>query len=123
MDAPVSMMKLKGRATPSTWTSPLRNPLDVERVADVLAVEDAAREIAVGEDGGLVRQLDLFEPPDELEVAGAVRLGHALQLALDERRDDGAVLRQLALPPADRQVTAERLAVVQVGSDNRSLKV
>ncbi len=92
-------------------------------VAEVLAVEDAARDVALGEDGRLLRHLDAFERADQLEVAGAVRLRHALKLALDERRDDGAVLAQLALPPADRQVAAERLAVVEVGADDRGLKV
>src|SRR5215212_8408040 len=100
-----------------------RGKRDVEGVADVLAVEDAARDVALGEDGDLVRQLDLFERRDEFEVRPAVRLGHALKLADDERRDDGPVLRHLVLPPADREVAPERLAVVEVGADDRGLKV
>jgi hypothetical protein len=52
-----------------------------------------------------------------------VRLGHALQLPDDERRDDGAVLRKLVLPPADGEVAAERLAVVEVRADDRGLDV
>src|SRR5918997_3123529 len=96
---------------------------DVEGVADVLAVEDAARDVALGEDGDLVGQLDLFERRDELEVRLAVRLRHALKLPDDERRDDGAVLRHLVLPPPYRQVAPERLAVVEVGADDRGLQV
>src|ERR1044072_2168809 len=86
-------------------------------------MEDATRDVPFREDGDLVRELYLFERRDELEVGTAVRLRHALQLPHDERGDDGAILRHLMLPPAYRQVAPERLAVIEVGADDRCLKI
>src|SRR5688500_15216040 len=86
-------------------------------------MEDAARDVALGEDRRLVGDLDSRKVLDELEVRGPARLGHALELALDEERDEGLVGAELVLPPSDRQVAPERLLVVEVGPDNRGLEV
>src|ERR1051325_206125 len=86
-------------------------------------MKDAARDVAFGQDGGLFRQLDLFERLDELEVAGAMRLGHALKLAPDEFLDDRTILRQLMFPPAYRQVAAKRLAVVPGRADDGGFEI
>src|SRR5437588_3101870 len=52
-----------------------------------------------------------------------MRLFQSFQLARDQRRNHRAILRQLVFPPANGQVTAKWLAVVEVRADNRCLDV
>src|SRR5690349_16773119 len=99
-----------------------RSERNMQRIGDVLAMKDAARDIAFGENRRLIRQLDLFELTCEFQVTCAMRLGHALKLAQDERRDHSAVFRHFVFPPANRQVTTKWLAVIEVGADNRGFK-
>ena len=47
----------------------------------------------------------------------------ALQLAVNELRDHRTIVRHLMFPPADSQITAKGLAVIQVGANDRRFKV
>src|SRR5438132_3593480 len=48
---------------------------------------------------------------------------NALQFAHDQRRDYRAILRHLMFPPANRQIAAERLAIIEIRSNHRSFKI
>ena len=91
---------------------------DVEGVGDVFAVKDAAFDIALGEDGDLFGDVELLERLYKIEVALTMRLADAFELALDKQRRVDSIFRQLMFPPADRHVAAERVAVVEIGTDH-----
>lgn len=57
---------------------------DVDRVGDVLAVKDAAFDVAFCEDGDFLGEVELFERFDQVETAGTVRFCDSFELALDE---------------------------------------
>src|SRR3954470_14003265 len=86
-------------------------------------MKDAARDVAFGEDRRFIRQLHLFELTRQFQVTRAMRFRHALKLAHHQRRNDRAVSGQLVLPPTNRQVTAKRLAVIKVSTDNGRFKI
>jgi hypothetical protein len=96
---------------------------DVEGVGDVFAVKDAAFDIALGEDDDFLGDIELFERADQVEIACAVRLADAFELTLDEERREYAIFRKLVLPPADRHVAAEGVAVVEIGADDGGFDV
>ena len=100
-----------------------RGESDVDGVGDVFAVKDAAVDIAFGEDGDLLDKLKLFERFNKIEVAAAVRFGHAFELTLNEDRTACTVFRHLVLPPADGHIAAERFAVIEIGTDNGCFQV
>src|SRR5947209_15632247 len=52
-----------------------------------------------------------------------MRLRHALKLAQDQRRDHCAILGHLMFPPANRQVTTKRLAVIKVSAYDRGFQI
>src|SRR6185369_13426532 len=89
----------------------------VQGVGDVLAMKDAARDVTFREYRCFFSEIDLFEIADEFEIRSAMRFLHAREFRRDERRDHGAVVRHLVFPPADRQVAAKRLTVIEVSAD------
>lgn len=52
-----------------------------------------------------------------------MRLGQSIKLALDEQRSVGLILFQFMFPPANRQVAPKRLAVVEIGADDRCFEI
>ena len=100
-----------------------RGESDVDGVGDVFAVKDAAVDVAFGEDGDLFDKLELFERLYKVEIAAAMRFGHAFELALDEDRAARAIFRQLVLPPADGHIAAKGFAIVKIGADNGCFQV
>ena len=92
-------------------------------VRHVFAVKDAALDVALGKYPDLFRKLKLLERLYQVEAAAAIRLRHALELTLDENGREGAIFAELMLPPANGKVAAERLAVVEIGSDHRRFKI
>lgn len=96
---------------------------EVDGVGEVFAVKDAAFDVAFGEDGGLFDEFELLERADEIEIAGAMRFGDAFEFAMDKDRAARAVFVEFVLPPADSQVAAQRLAVVEIRSDYRGFEI
>src|SRR5215510_15208297 len=92
-------------------------------VSDVLAMKNSAGHVTVGEDRALFSKVNLFETIDQLQVRGAVRLFDPLQLTHDEWRNDCAILRQLMLPPTDRQITTKRLSVIEIRANHRRFEI
>src|SRR5947209_6806330 len=95
----------------------------VQGVRNVLAMKDAARDVALCKDSSFIRQFNLLKLACEFQVARAMRLRHALKLAQDQRRNHRAILRHLVFPPANRQVTTKRLAVIKVSAYDRCFEV
>ena len=93
------------------------------RVRNVFAVKNATVNIALGKDGDLLDEFELFERFDQIEAAGAVWLGDPLKFTLNKDGAKSPIFRQLMLPPANRQVTAKRFAVVEVCSDDGCFKI
>lgn len=54
-------------------------------VREEAAVDDAAFDVAFGEDGGLFRDVELVRLLSEVEVAGAVRFGKMFEFAADQK--------------------------------------
>ena len=52
-----------------------------------------------------------------------MRLGKPIKLALDEQRSVGLILFQFMFPPANRQVAAKWLSVVEIRANNRCLEI
>ena len=90
----------------------------MDGIRHVFAVKDAAFDVALSEDDGLFGDLKLLERLYQIEIALTVRLVDAFNLALDEERTARAIFIQLVLPPADRNITPERVAVVEIGADD-----
>jgi len=95
----------------------------VKSIADKLAMEDPARDVALGKDRCLVREVEIFERLDYLHVARAMRFIDALELSLDEKRNARTILRQLVLEPSDGEVAAERVASIEICADHRRLNI
>src|SRR6266480_4791827 len=89
----------------------------VQSIGNVLPMKDSARDITFGEDGRFFREVDLFHARDQLKISGAVRFGDPVKLAGYQRRNHGPIFRQLMLPPTNRKIAAERLAVIKISTD------
>src|SRR5262249_37395995 len=100
-----------------------RGERDVQRVAQVFPLKDAASDVTVGQYRGLLRDLQLRQVADQLQIAAPVRLTRAFEFPRDQRRNISAVGLQFVLPPSDRQVPAERLAFFAVRADDRCFEV
>lgn len=91
---------------------------DMDGVGDVFSVKDAAIDITFGKNCDLICQLELFERFHEVQISTAVRLGHSLEFPLDKDRTASTIFRQFVFPPANSQISAKRLAVIEIGTDN-----
>src|SRR5258708_37434775 len=81
------------------------------------------RHVTFSQDCRFFRKIHLLEIADQIQVCRAMRLGYALELALHERRNHSAILRQLVLPPTNREIAPKRLAIVEASSDYRGLEI
>jgi len=95
----------------------------VNGIGNVLAVKDAALDIALGEDRDLLGEFELFERFDKVQIAAAVRLVYSFELTLDKDRAACTILGKLVLPPTDSHIAAKGLTVVEVGADDRGFNV
>src|SRR4051794_13001321 len=95
----------------------------MQGIGDVLTMKDPARHVAFREYRDLFRQLNLLESLHQLQVRRAMWLGQSVELADHQRRDNGAIFRQLMLPPADRQVATKGLAIIEIGADDGRFQI
>src|SRR6266404_1693702 len=95
----------------------------MQGVGDKLPMKNSARDITFGEYGSLFGEFDLFQILDQFQVCRSMRLRDTFQLSRHQRRDHCAVFRELVLPPADGEITPERLAIVEIGADYGSLEI
>src|SRR5258708_19949632 len=79
-------------------------------------MKDAARDVTFGKDRGFFREFYLFQISDQIQISGTMRLRQALEFAVHERRNHRAIFREFMLPPADCEVAADRLAIIDVAS-------
>lgn len=100
-----------------------RGKSDMDGVGDVLAVEDAAVDIALSQDRDLLGDLKLFERLYQIQVAAPVRFFHSLDLTSNEDGTIGPVLGQFVFPPADREIAAKGLAIVEIGADDGRFQI
>ena len=91
---------------------------NVNRVGNVLAMENASGNISVGENCDFIRQLNLFEWSDEFKILTLMRFRNPFNFPSDEWRDHGTIIVHLVFPPANRQVATKRLTVVQVSANH-----
>src|SRR5262245_10882743 len=96
---------------------------DMQRITNVLAVKYSTRDVSLGKNCSLLADLVLRQIAHEVQVGCSSRLARSFQLPDHEWRDVGRIIGQLMLPPANRQIAPERLAIVQIGSNNRSLEI
>src|SRR5262249_34290130 len=100
-----------------------RGERDVQRVAQIFPLKNAAADVTVGQYRGLLGDLQLRQGADQLQIAATVRLARAFEFPRDQRRNIREVVLQFVLPPPDRQVAAERLALVEIRADDRCFEV
>src|SRR4026209_1609459 len=91
---------------------------NVNRVGDVLAMENASGNISVGENCDFIRQLDLFEWSDELEIRTLMWFRNSFNCPSDEWRDHSPIIVHLVFPPANCQIATKGLTVVQVSTNH-----
>src|SRR5947207_3416134 len=52
-----------------------------------------------------------------------MRLSQTVELALDKCRAISVIFLQLMFPPTDRQIASKRLAIIEIGSDDRCYEI
>ena len=52
-----------------------------------------------------------------------MRLSQTVELALDKCRAISVIFLQLMFPPTDRQIASKRLAIIEIGSDDRCFEI
>src|SRR5262249_12044515 len=92
-------------------------------VAQIFPLKDAAPDVTVGQYRGLLRDLQLRQIADQLQITMPVRLARALEVPRDQPRNLPAGGLQIVLPPPERQVPAARLSFVEVRADDRCFEV
>src|SRR5438552_13117794 len=90
----------------------------MQSIRNILAVKNSARDITLGENCRFVGQFNLLKTLDEFQICRAMRFRNSLKLANYERRDHCSIFRKLVLPPADRQITTEWLAIIEVSAND-----
>ena len=100
-----------------------RSERHMHGVGNKFPVKNPAGNITFGQDGDLFGKVEAVKIFNYLEVTGAVRFVDTFKLALDEDRAVNLILRQFVLEPADGQIAAKRIAIVQVRADDRCFKI
>src|SRR5216684_1280924 len=95
----------------------------MQSVSHVLTMKDAARDITFGKDRCFFSELDLFQIADQIQISGTMRLRHALKFTIHQRRNHRAVFREFVLPPANCEVAAEGLTIIEVSANYRCFQI
>lgn len=95
----------------------IRGKCDVDRISHEFAVEYAAGDIAFRKDRHFFRKFKILQRFDYFQVARPVRLVDPLEFALNEDRAVNLIFGQLMFEPANRQIAAKRIAVIQICTD------
>ena len=100
-----------------------RSQRHVNCVRNELSMKYPPRNISFRENGDLFGKIKAIEVFDYFEVTCAVRLVDTLQLTLNQDRTVNLVFREFVLKPTDGQIAAKRIAIVEIRSDDRCLKI
>src|SRR6266550_2264812 len=95
----------------------------MQRVSHVLTMKNAARDITFGKDRCFFSEFYLLQISNQIQISGTMRLRHALKFAVHQWRNHRAIFREFVLPPADGEVAAEGLAIIEVSADYRCFQV